>query len=466
MKKIAHLVKKSAYLYFMSSNPEKIVERSKKRLVSFIKKAAHNIPAYRKILAQKGIDITLVKDYESFKKFIPKTDKTIFCDHGLASLCLYGNIYCIKSATASSGSSQIGYSFGLYHGKSIKGARSFSDIFADIFFDTHTKKNYIISCLGLGTRVHSSLPISEVGLRSDVAVQLLKKIPLYFDHIIIVSGTYFAKKLIEEAAESGIDWKSTPATFIIGEDWFPENYRGYLAHLLGADDSSAGGKILSTFGICEVGTGIFFESMDLVRIRYLAEKDAKLRKAIFGDEAGLCSPILFHYNPMDMFIEEDDGELLLTSLNNNTLIPLMRYTTYDRGKIHRYEDIKNILIEFNYGEYIPKWTLPLVSVMGRKNKYIKIHDKLFTPEHVKHSIYSDFKLAATTTGNFHMSNVADRLHIEIQSNKNIVATDELSNGFKSVISRVLATDIDVVLYNYKDFPCGMELNYEHKFKYI
>jgi len=452
--------------YIKYANPDEILEGGKKNLIPVFKRVAKNVPLYKEFLEKKGIDLTKIKDTESFKNLVPVIDKKIFNTDDIAKLCLGGSLKTLKSIMLSSGYSGVSYSFGLNQQKKLKELSYITDFFLDLYFNINHKKTLFINCLGMGTKVYTNLPSAETSVRADTVIELVKKFSSCFEQIIIISNPYFVKKIIEDGAEQGIDWKSILVNLIIGEDWFPEGFRGYLAQFLGIDfNQPEKGLIASTMGICELGFNLFFESKDTIRIRRLACEDQRLREALFGEKVSIC-PILFHYHPCEIFLEEWNGELIFTTLNRKALMPLIRYNSKDRGKIHSYNDVREVLTRFNYQDYIPEFKLPLVSVMGRSGKVIEFNNVAVTPEQIKTGIYSDFEIAGATTGYFRMTKQDTHLHIEVQLKEGRQSTDELKKKFCDAIAKYVKADFELLLYSYKDFPYGIGLIYENKFKYI
>src|SRR5205814_667277 len=113
----------------------------------------------------------------------------------------------------------------------------------------------------------------------------------------------------EDGAEHhGIDWPSLPVNLITGEEGIAENYRDYIAGLIGIEDPSRkdGKLIMSSMGVAELDLNIFHETADTIAIRRLAHRDPALRRALFGDTATVC-PMLFVYYPHRCHVEELAG---------------------------------------------------------------------------------------------------------------------------------------------------------------
>lgn len=435
-----------------------------KKLIPIFRRVAKDSPFYKRILQERGIQVNSVKDEESFKRLVPIIDKSIFNNYDLQDLSIGGGLKEIKQVSISSGFSEK-FSYSLTTSKELNDWCFFTDMLLDYSFNISRRKTFFINALGMGVKVYTSLPIADTSVRPDLVIALVKKLTSKYEQFIIICNTYFAKKIIEDGIEQGIDCKSLCINFIIGEDWFPENFRSYLAWILGIDfDRTGKGIIITNFGTCELGLSLFQESVENIRIRRLASQNEKLHDALFGKE--IITPILFQFHPYQVFLEEIDGELIFTMLSQKALIPLIRYASGDKGRIYTYNSVKEILTKLNYQDYLPKLKLPLVSIMGRKGKSIELNNTSVTPEEIKTGLYSDFEVTSATTGYFRMSKQDSHLRLEVQLKEDRQLTEELRKQFYQAIAKYVKVDFQLQLYPYKDFPYGMGLIYENKFRYV
>jgi len=449
-----------------STNPERLHRIGLNKLLSVFKQAAENIPAYKRMLEKGHIHVKKIHDLSQFKSNVPVIDKSIFTNNDILNICNRARMPDIMQAATSSGFSG-DFSFGL----TLKGDRKktvfFVDTLMEYIFNVSRKRTLWINTTGMGVRIPTSIPLVETSVRPEVVLDAVRRLAHHFDQIILHGNPFFIKKVLEDGIEQGIDWRSMKVNIITGEDWFPETFRNYMMDLAGINnDAPGGGQMLTTFGICEVALTLFQESPDLVRIRRLAMKDKNLREELFGKGSELC-PILFHYHPYQIYLEEKDGELLFTSLTQNSVIPLIRYDSKDKGKVYSYNQVKNILKMYGYEAYIPDLKLPLVSVMGRSGKSLEVNGKEVTPELIKACIYDTFELAGATTGYFRMSKKEGSILIEIQLREKYTSTEDLLNKYNKSFHKYLGDmDIGLKLYPYRDFPYGIGLMYEKRFSYI
>jgi len=408
-------------------------------------------------------------DLESFNRLAPIIDKeTIFPKFKIEELCLDGNLDRMKSVMTSSGFSGV-YSYGVMAKKNERQTTLSIDTALDYTFDISNKKTFFINCLPMGVRIHTSLPIAETSVRSDMALAIIKKISPKFDQVLIASDPHFLKELVEEGNKEKINWKKLNISLISGGDWFSESFRFYLANLIELDLENPQGRLIgTTFGIAELDLNLFHESWHTILIRRKSQEDKNLREAVFGKETKI-SPILCHYYPHRIFLEAlpvkaKEKELVFSILSPNNIMPLIRYNSKDQGQTIFYNQLKEILIKQGYGILVPDLKLPLVAVAGRKDKFLEVAGKRIYPEEIKQGLYEDFEVASKTTGYFKLNKDEKEPKLEIQLKKGILIDGDLKNKFEQALLKYADIEIPIIIYHYQDFPYGMELDYETKFK--
>ena len=466
-KKFKQWKRNKAIKILTQSDPDDLIRYGEKQLFPAFQRAAGRVPAYGKLLKDRGVDWRSIRTVQDFQARVPVvTKQDIFADTPIDQLCVDGKIENMKLAMSSSGFSGV-HSFGVntpYNQKTI----SFSiDTALDYIFKTSQRKTFLVNCIPMGVKVPTDLQIAETSVRSDMALAVIKKFAGYFEQILIVSDPYFLKKLVEDGVEAGIDWKVMNVGLIFGEDWFSESFRLYLADLLGIDFTKPEtGLIGATMGIAELDLNLFHETRQTIRLRQIAQENPALMARLFGEDLKAC-PTIFQYYPHRMFLETNDrNELIFSMLSPHFLIPLIRYNSMDKGYILPYNKLRDILVAEGLDECVPELKLPIVAVGGRNNSWLTIAGQRITPEEIKQGLYSDFEVASLTTGYFRMSEKDGVGQIEIQLKKQIVITPELRQKFRKALLRYSAADLEIVIYHYQDFPYAMELDYERKFKAI
>jgi len=466
---------KSWLTFFKNTPSQSLLKKSEELAILAFQRATEGVPTYKRLLQERDINPAEVKDIDTFKELVPIIDKkTTFIAYQdrIKELGINGDLEDVASILTSSGHSG-SFSFGLITNKDLKEIGKLIDSTLDYHIGIAGKKTVLINCLPMGVRFPTKeCVVAEVSVRSDMALALVRGFGRDFDQIIFVGENSFMKEVLEEGLEQGINWSSLDVCIIVGEEDFPENYREYIAYLLGKDLDKVDKIIVaSSMGISEIGLSVFQESKDTIRIRRQAQRNSNLRYALFGEDIEIC-PMLFHFYPTRTYVEEEpasyDGEmkdydLVITNLDLQAKLPLIRYNTKDRGRIILYDKLAEILNRYKLQELLPELKLPLVAVSGRGKK-IRHGDINLYPEQIKAAIYSDFELARATTANFKMKKKDSQVVIEMQLKKGTEKKGELQAKFSEAIFKYTGVQLEVILYPYHQFP--YPLDYERKFRYI
>jgi len=455
--------------------PKRLARISEERTLTAFRRAAAGIPAYRSFLKENRVDPGDIRTIEDFKARVPLLDKDkafkVRWDN-ITSLCLPHELKNIKNIVPSSGHTGF-FSFGLTTGIELKKSQEAIDFMLDYVFEVTSRRTLLINALPMGVRIHSELvTIADTSVRSDIVIGLIKGFVRAYDQIILVSMNAFVKRILEDGLEQGIDWKEVPLHVVVGEELLSENLRDYMAGIMGIDpdDPSEFRLIGSSFGVAEFGLNLFYETRDLIRLRRLIRRDPKLKEALIGKNLDLL-PALFYYNPIRLYAESivsPDGEspIILTNIERDVILPLIRYNIRDEGIIISFSKLKETLESSGYGAFLPRIRLPLAAVWGRDKLKLPDYDTILRPEQMQEILYEDQTIAAAITGCFRLSQAKDGgLRVEIQTKPRCSALHELEQRIRETILRHLPAS-EIILYPYRDFPYGMELDYERKFKYL
>jgi phenylacetate-CoA ligase len=349
-----------------------------------------------------------------------------------------------------------------------------TDRLLDDWFDVGRKRTFVINTCAMGLKIPTSLPCIDLSVRSDRAIAIIEKLRRCFQQFVVTSDVFFLRKLLEDGRVAGTDWAELHATFVMGGEWFPESYRRYLAHLLQVDlyERHPPLYILSSMGAAELGFNLCYESHDTVRLRQLAESDARLRQALFGCVDTV--PLIGHYDPRHWYIEltpraglgGSAGALAFTNLDLRTAMPLIRYETGDYGYLFSHAHVSDVLRQFKYDAYVPRATRPLIAVAGRTDQSLMAAGKSVRMEFLRSALYSDHAVASETTGQFQATAAGNKLSMQIQMRPQ-VDTDRIAavqKRFSAMINTHVATDVHMVPYF--EFRHGMAVDYERKFSHL
>lgn len=449
-----------------TADPERLEQFGIKGVIPAFRRAATKVPAYKQILQTQHVDYRTIKDIDAFKRSVPVIEKnSVFSPFDIEELCVGGTIRDMQSAMTSSGFSGV-FSFGINTSRNERETAKAVDTALQYTFGIDQKKTFLVSCVPMGVKIMTGLKFAETSVRSDMALALIKKFSPKFDQTLIVGDPHFIKKIAEEGIKEGVDWKKINTSVILGQDWFSESFRSYLASLIDLDLDKPDGRFIgANMGIAELALSLFHESVDSVRIRRLAQNNAPFRKTLFGDNLQSC-PVLFHYYPHRIFLEAlpmdaADKELVFSMLSPELLIPLIRYNSKDRGDIISYNRLKDILAKTGYMNLLPELKLPLVWVAGRSDRFLEVNGKRFYPEDIKQGLYEDFQAASETTGYFRLNK--EKKILEIQLNPGVSVSGDLIGRFSKTVFKYCGAELPLVVYPYQEFPYSMVLDYERKF---
>jgi phenylacetate-CoA ligase len=436
-------------------------------LLHVFRQAAEDVPAYRRILSEAGVAPGDIRSLEAFRQAVPILDKQgTFGRFPLADLCRGGDIGDPAWVLTSSGHSGR-FAFGMYHAETGEQATERIDGALDAYFQVRSRKTLLINCLPMGVKVYTrACTLAETSVREDMVVALAKGVAPYYDQTILVGETAFIKRVVELGRAEAVDWASRLVQVVVGEEPLAENARTYLAGLLGIDlERPETGQIVSTMGVAELGLNLFFETPALIALRRALHEDGNLRCKVLGPEARHV-PMLFAWDPERLFAEVvEGGRLVVTMLDTNRRLPLIRYATGDRCD------------RLDLGEAFPQAAeragvspadleaLPVLMVRGRRPE-AGLGKVPLDPEPVKEGLYADPDLAAATTANFRLRAGAGTLQVRIQLAGDVDADAALVGRYAGAIRPYVSGPLEVSCIPYGAFGDGMSLDYERKFDYL
>ena len=451
-----------------------LVTLSQQRAVEQFHRAAARVPFYKRLLARRNIRPSLVTGIEAFRAAVPIVAKQdVFGSHQLTDLLVDRSLGQIVALVSSSGLTASSFSLGMMNRKGAQSMVDGTDRLLDGWFQTRKKKTFAINTFAMGVSIPTSLPAINLSVRSDKVLALLRALKPYYEQFVVISDVYFLKKLLEDGRTAGLRWSRWPVQFGMGGEWFPESYRQYLASLVEVDldRRHPRTRIMSSMGAAELGFNVCFETHDTVRLRRLADSDERVRQALFGSIDTV--PMIGHYDPLRWFIEvtptqelrSGGGAFAFTSLDLEAAMPLVRYQTGDCGYILPYERVRQILRSLKYDAYIPALKYPLLAVAGRTDHTLTAADKSVRVEFLRSLVYSQGKLASTTTGQFHVKVRGGRLHLRIQLQATVEPRQRatIQAQWSSLFNRHFPSVVRAVPYY--DFRGALSVDYERKFQH-
>jgi phenylacetate-CoA ligase len=443
------------------------------RAVEQFRRAAGRVPFYRRLLDDRRIRPSRVTDIDTFRATVPIISKRhVFTSQPLANLLVDRAVDDVVTLISSSGLTASSFSLGMVDGPGTQAMIASVDEYLDARFQTADKKTFVINTCAMGVTIPTSLPSTNLSVRSDKALALLRALRPYYRQFVVTSDVYFLKKLIEDGRR-GRQWRSWPVQFVIGGEWFPESYRQYLAGLLEVDLDRPRPRIhiLGSMGAAELGFNLCFETHETVRLRRLAAADERVRDALFGPVDTI--PMIGHYDPRRWFIEvapvrdrpSNGGAFVFTSLDMRAAMPLVRYQTGDYGQLFSHRHVSQILRSLKYDAYIPAGSYPLLAVAGRSGQSVTVAGTPVSIERLRSVLYSNHRLAALATGQFTATRRAGRLHLRVQLQAAVESgrAASIQARLSTLFNRHVPAVVQAVPYF--DFREALGVDYERKFNH-
>ncbi|MFA4887733.1 MAG: hypothetical protein WC595_05980 [Candidatus Nanoarchaeia archaeon] len=428
----------------IAKSPQLLNFIAKKRLVSACKRAAKEVPLYRKLLQEHNIDM----EKFSFKDFhkLPEIDKKSYI-HKATSIKDLVRPNAFKEAGLiyrSSGYS--GYpSFWIKSKGEINEARQGYAVALRSVYKTRTYTTLMINCFSLGSWVAGmsvarfmdvETSILNLGTNKEEAIEAIKSLGKHFDQIILAGYPPFVKNLLE-SGEKEIHWKNLRLHIVLGGEGFSPSFRKHLyEHYI----DQTKGSITSAYASADLGLPGGNETPQTKMVMDELIRTNSLTDLFNGreDEA----PMLFQYNPINFYIYTNENkELVFTSLSPQSVQPLIKYNLHDRGGVISYKKMQYYLKERNINITFP-FKLPFIYVYGRSQGELKLHGRALYPENIKEAIYANPQISKQVTGVFKMYLVQKggetRLHIDLELKQSLKPTPLLKKNFTKFLQQSLS----------------------------
>ncbi len=470
------------------STADQLEQAGQRELLRAFARAAREVPAYRDLLARHGVSPAAIRTIDDFRRLVPVVDKqAVFGRGDLTSLLAGGRLGESSVFWTSSGHSGV-YSFGVDNAAQQERAAIAAEFLLDRTFGVLDRRTLLVNCLPMGVKIPvRAMSLAETSVRTDAALAIIRSLGGQFEQIILMAESLVLKKLIEDGPAAGVDWHKLTVHAVTGAEFIAENYRSYLAHLMGIDfDRPERGVIGVNMGMSELALSVFSESVETIRIRRLAQGDSALRQALFGRTD--IVPELMQYFPMRTYVEtleegegeaqrladgaNPSGQLVVSVLDPHARLPLIRYRTGDQVTTMPYARLEALVRLFGREDLLPAWKLPLGIIWGR-NPHVQTPEGPISPAHVKEALYADFDLAGRVTGVFVIQSPPGsrgggpcRPTLLVQLKEGQAASSRLADRLAERLAHYTPAQVNLHLAVYRDFPVGMEFNYERKCRYV
>ncbi len=389
------------------SNPKLLELLSERKALAMLYKAEREVPAYRRFLQQRRVDMGSIYSIKEFNTLLPETTKENYVKKNKTEMLFKRGMLptqgIIEESSGSSG----------HPTDWIKSIKEDKLLQLEVNFESKylynlPKKSIIISCWSPGPWAtdlkfcelfeHQGL-LKNVGPNIEAVVETLQKYgPTY--HYLIAGYPPFCRLLIEKTKDK-ILWKKYDVDLLVGGEGFVIGWREHIKKIMGKK-----ARIFSCYGASDIDIGIAFETPYSIFIRELLIKNVKICEAL---KVKGNYPMIFQYNPLAHYIANTTStneqhkivhEFTVTPLDPKVGAPKIKYNLHDEGQKISFQEMEQIITQFAQKEK-NKFTrmstsqilhLPFLLVTGRSDGTISINGTNIYPQQVEIALMKDKKL--------------------------------------------------------------------------
>jgi phenylacetate-CoA ligase len=387
--------------------------------LALFRTVAQDVPAYRTLLAEQGIDPVSVKTPADFAKLPLLDKKTYNRRFSLDDLMLGGKLTRSDFFAVSSGSTGEPTFWPRAQADEYPVAVRFEQVFRDAF-RAHEKRTLAVVCFALGTWVGGMFTTSCMrhlsakgypvvtatpGNKIDEILRVVQRLGPQFEQTVLLGYPPFLKEVVDAGRgpngfNGGIDWSAFNVKLIMAGEVFSETWRDLVAERLGGGDALRFSA--SIYGTADAGV-LGQETPVSIAIRRFLAEHPDAAQAMFGDTR---LPTLCQYDPTARYFECLDGSLAFSGWNG---VPLVRYHIADRGGMLGYEPMLEMMRAFGCdpvtavrasGGPEPR-KQPFVWVFGRTDFTVSFFGANVFPETISLGLEQP-EVSARVTGKFVM----------------------------------------------------------------
>jgi len=343
-------------IWFMTTMPASFWEKqSQKMALQTFHEAAKKVPAYQDFLKKHNVNPDEIKTLKDFQEKVPITSKKNFLhQYPLIDLTdkefkkIYGLCY-------SSGSTGMPTPF-FYRRKIFfaifQGWLSWLNYIWDICsfsnntlfinaaplgvwawgYNTHLLMGYILK--------KYNITYTTPGCDPQMVLKILKEIGENYSQVIISTIPSLIKQVLDEGDKQNLKWEKFNLKIQLAGEYLSKDFQDYILSKIDPKNKTTT-RIFNIYAAGDAGVLGITLPLSLL-IQKLVEKDENLKSSLLTDP----SLSLFQYNPLSVFLEEKEGDLLITTTTSS--IPIIRYKLGDSVKIISFQEMENKLKECGY----------------------------------------------------------------------------------------------------------------------
>lgn len=390
---------------FFANTPAEVWEAIQtKTAMSVFKETAENISSYKEFLKLKKIKPEEIKSFDDFER-VPISDKYNYIrEYGfneVNSVKAGKNLYSFNLSSGTIDEPTIWPRYYQYE----EFLPLVFDLFMRQYWQIDKKSTLLVNAFAMGPwmagfSVHSAirpltqrhnLTLATNGADIDSIVYAVVKLGKYYDQVIVFSYPTFARTIIDHLEDAGVNLRKINLKMFIAGEGHTVEWRQYV-NKISCGDANDLTTIVDGYGITDTGLSGMGTALTNL-IRDLAFKDKELAEELFGKSDSV--PSLFQYNPGTYYIEDYNGEIVITTKSTT---PLVRYNVHDVGGVIKFREMEEILKarNYDYRALIKKKRLsqdivsqqPFVYCFGRRDDTVIIGGANIFPEQIAPALFN------------------------------------------------------------------------------
>ncbi|QIS11852.1 phenylacetate--CoA ligase family protein [Nocardia arthritidis] len=355
--------------------------------VAACRSAAVDVPAYRDFLARSG-----VRKAQRLRDF-PETDKRNYAGaYDEESRCHNGRLHRAGVVVdESSGSTGKPFNWA-------RGPRELASIYRNaagyVEMVFPGERLFVINAYSMGawaTGTTTGAAMTRIAMVKNTGPDLAKIVDTLthfgpgYDYIVAAYPP-FLKHLRDRLDELEFPWDAYTIRGMVGGEPMTEALRDYLEQRFTL--------VRSGYGASDLSIGIGAETGFTVWLRKQLTHDEELRRELLGEHEQRL-PMIFHYNPLDTYLETNaNGELLCTITSPHCVQPKLRYNVGDEARLHTLPAVRQA-IRRDPARWVrcrdamggDRMNLPLLFLFGRKDSTVSYMGANLYPQDIEYGLY-------------------------------------------------------------------------------
>lgn len=376
-----------------------------KTAMGVFQETVEKIPVYRDLLTANKMDPNQIQSIKDFAK-IPIIDKYNYIQkygfNEINTTKAGENLYSVSLSSGTVDEPTIWPRYYQYE----ESLPSIFDLFMRQYWQIDKKSSLVIDGFALGswmagvsvnaairplTQKHKMM-LATTGADSESIVYTVKKLSKFYDQTILMSYPTFARTVLDRLEDADVNIRKLNLKIFIAGEGHTVEWHQYINKLATGDPGNLT-AIIDGYGITDTGLSGMGTALTNL-IRDLAFKDEKLCRDIFAQTDYV--PALFQFNTKAYYMEENNGEVVITTKSTT---PLVRYNIHDRGGVVKFRKMGEILSKhgYDYKKLLKKRGVPedivveqpFVYCLGRGSDTIIVGGANVFPEQIAPVLFNE-----------------------------------------------------------------------------